>query len=182
LISTDHYYEDVREPFPLSEDAEVPAGSYWFHDVWLMASAPEGWQFRPDVKLISGSFYDGWRTSITSGLSWNVSKHLELGATYELSAIRFSDRDQRFNAHLPRIRIQTALNRHFSVASFVQYNSQMDRVSINTRLRYHFKEGKDLWLVYNEGLNSDRTQMQLPRLPVTESRTVLLKYTHTFIR
>ncbi|MCG8608341.1 DUF5916 domain-containing protein, partial [bacterium] len=49
LISTDHYYEDVRESFSLSEDAEVPAGSYWFHDIWLMANAPEGWQFRPNV-------------------------------------------------------------------------------------------------------------------------------------
>ena len=72
-------------------------------------------------------------------------------------------------------------SRLFAVASFVQYNNQTDRVSINTRLRYHFKEGNDLWLVYNEGLNSERNQMQGPRLPVTESRTLLLKYTHTFI-
>ncbi|MGH1366921.1 MAG: DUF5916 domain-containing protein, partial [Calditrichia bacterium] len=180
LISTDHYYEDVRESFSFSEDAEVPAGSYWYHDVWLNASAPEGWQFRPEVELISGSFYDGWRTSLSPGLAWNVSKHLELGANYELSAIRFPDRDQEFNAHLPRIRIQAALDRHFSASSFVQYNSQIDRVSINTRLRYHVNEGRDLWIVYNEGLNSNRPRNQSPRLPVTDSRTVLLKYTHTF--
>ena len=181
LISTDHYYEDVRSPFSLSDEAEVPIGSYWFHDVWLSASAPEGWQFRPDVTLISGTFYDGWRTSLSPGLAWNVSKYLELGVDYELSIIRFPDRDQRFDAHLPRVRIQAALNNHFSIASLVQYNNQTDRVNINTRLRYHFREGNDLWFVYNEGINSDRVQFQGPRLPFTESRTVLLKYTHTFI-
>ncbi|MBX2822717.1 MAG: hypothetical protein KTR29_23670 [Rhodothermaceae bacterium] len=181
LISTDHYYEDVQSAFSLSDNAEVPIGSYWFHDVWLSASAPEGWQFRPDVTLISGTFYDGWRTSLSPGLAWNVSKHLELGVDYELSIIRFPDRDQRFNAHLPRVRIQAALNNHFSVASLVQYNNQTDRVNINTRLRYHFREGNDLWFVYNEGINSDRVQFQGPREPFTESRTVLLKYTHTFI-
>lgn len=181
LISTDHYYEDVRAPFSLSEDAEVPPGSYWFHDVWLEAGAPEGWLFRPSAELISGSFYDGWRTSISPGLSWNVSKHLEVGVNYELSVIRFPDRDQRFDAHLPRVRIQAALNSHFSVASLVQYNNQTERVSINTRIRYHFREGNDLWFVYNEGINSERNQILGPRLPITESRTVLLKYTHTFI-
>ncbi|MEL6820774.1 MAG: hypothetical protein AAFP70_03355, partial [Calditrichota bacterium] len=180
LISTDHFYEDVRESFSLSRDTEVREGSYWFHDVWLKASAPEGWQLRPDVELISGSFYDGWRTSFSPGFAWNVSRHLELGANYKLSAIRFPDRDQKFNAHLPRIRIQTALNRHFSAFSFVQYNNQIDKVSVNTRLRYHFKEGRDLWIVYNEGLNSNRPRIQSPRLPVTDSRTLLLKYTHTF--
>lgn len=181
LISTDHYYEDVREPFSLSEDTEVLDGSYWFHNAWLAAEAPEGWQFRPEVTLISGSFYDGWRTSLSPGVAWNVSKYLELGVDYELNIIRFPDRDQRFDAHLPRVRIQAALNRHFSAASFVQYNSLANRVSINTRLRYHFREGNDLWFVYNQGINSDRFQPQGPRLPFTESRTLLLKYTHTFI-
>lgn len=181
LISTDHFYEDVRTPFSLSSDVEVPAGSYWFHDVWLAAEAPEGWQFRPEVTLISGSFYDGWRTSISPGIAWNASKHLELGIDYELNVIRFSDRDQRFNAHLPRIRVQAALDTHFSAASFVQYNSLSNRVNINTRLRYHFREGNDLWLVYNEGIYSERDQLMGPRLPITESRTLLLKYTHTFI-
>ena len=181
LISTDHFYEDVQESFSLSEDTEVLAGSYWFHDVWLQANAPEGWQFRPNVELISGSFYDGWRTTFTPGLAWNASKHLELGLDYELSLIEFSERGQRFTAHLPRVRVQVALNTHLSAASFVQYNSLTDQVNINTRLRYHFKEGNDLWLVYNEGVNTDRTQFLGPRLPFTESRTVLLKYTHTFI-
>ena len=181
LISTDHYYEDIRVPFSLAEDTEVPAGSYWFHDIWLEAGSPEGWQFRPNIEFISGTFYDGWRTSVSPRISWNVSKYLELGVNYELSIIRFPDRDQRFNAHLPRIRVQAALNRHFSAASFVQYNSQTDRVNINTRIRYHFREGVDLWLVYNEGIYSDRVQLQGPRLPVTESRSILLKYTHTFI-
>jgi len=181
LISTDHYYEDVRVPFFLSEDAEVPADSYWFHDIWLSASAPEGWQFRPDVTLISGTFYDGWKTTISSGIAWNVSKHLELGVDYDLNIIRFSDRDQQVNAHLPRVRFQAALNRHLSASSFVQFNSLTDKVNVNTRLRYHIGEGNDLWFVHNEGVNSVRDQLQGPRLALTESRTILLKYTHTFV-
>ena len=37
----------------------------------------------------------------------------------------------------------------FSVVSFVQYNSLEERLGTNVRLRYNFREGHDLFLVYN---------------------------------
>jgi hypothetical protein len=52
-------------------------------------------------------------------------------------------------------------------------------MAANLRFRYNFREGNDLWIVYNEGLNTDRRR-ELPVLPITEGRTVLLKYTYTF--
>ena len=36
---------------------------------------------------------------------------------------------------------------------FVQYNSLTEQATTNARLRYNFREGQDLWLVWNEGLN-----------------------------
>ena len=181
LLSTAHAYEDVREAFSLSDEVEVPIGSYWFHDLWLAASSPAGWFFRPDVTFRTGSFYDGWKTTLNAETTWNLSRHLELGGTYELNLIRFSDRDQRLNAHLGQVRIQAALNTHLSATAFLQYNSVADVFSVNTRIRYHFGEGNDLWLVYNEGFNTERHQPFGPRLPVTDSRAILLKYTYTFL-
>ena len=40
--------------------------------------------------------------------------------------------------------------------AFVQYNGAEDRVSGNIRLRYNPSEGHDLYLVWNEVVNSDR--------------------------
>jgi hypothetical protein len=56
-----------------------------------------------------------------------------------------------------------------------------DFAAANVRVRYNFREGQDLWLVYNEGWNTDRFD-QDPPLPRTDNRTLLLKYTHTFAR
>ncbi len=70
------------------------------------------------------------------------------------------------------------MNTSFSVNAFVQYSNISDLVAANLRLRYNFREGNDLWLVYNEGLNLDRDRVE-PSLPVTDSRTVLVKYTYT---
>lgn len=181
LFSTAHAYEDVREAFPLSDEVEVPIGSYWFHDLWLSAAYAPGWLFRPVVTFRMGNFYDGWKTTLNTETTWNLSRHLELGGVYEFNLIRFSDRDQRLNAHLGQVRIQTALDTHLSATAFLQYNSVSDVFSINTRIRYHFGEGNDLWLVYNEGFNTERHQPFGPMLPVTDSRAILLKYTYTFI-
>lgn len=181
LLSTEHNYEDVRGAFSLSEDVKVPRGSYWFHDLWLSASPPDRWFFRPSVTLRAGSFYDGWKTTLGTETVWNLSRPLELGGAYEVNLIRFGDRDQRLNTHLGRLRIQAALNTHLSATAFVQYNSVADVFSLQTRIRYHFREGSDRWLVYNEGFNTDRHQSVGPTLPVTDSRVLLLKYTYTFI-
>jgi hypothetical protein len=63
----------------------------------------------------------------------------------------------------------------------MQYSSTTDRVDFNVRLRYAFAEGTDLWLVYNEGLDAERsrdvTGVWSPR---SLSRALILKYTHTF--
>lgn len=49
----------------------------------------------------------------------------------------------------------------------------------NVRLRYNPREGKDLHLVYNTGLNADWYVVD-SFLPLTSAQTLILKYTHTF--
>lgn len=181
LLSTAHSYEDVRIDFDLSEGVHVPAGSYWFHDLWLQASPPDSWFFRPSATFRTGTFYDGWKTTFRLNSTWNLSRHLELGVNYEFNLIRFPDRNQSLNTHLPQIRVQAALNTHLSAAALLQYNSVDDVFGVNTRVRYHFREGHDLWLVYNEGVNTDRDNRFGPRLPVTDNRALLFKYTYTFV-
>ena len=61
----------------------------------------------------------------------------------------------------------------------MQYNSFDDIVVINFRLRYNWREGNDIYLVYNEGINTDRLS-RFPTPPVTDNRTLLLKFTYTF--
>ncbi len=53
-------------------------------------------------------------------------------------------------------------------------------MGVNVRLRYNFSEGNDLYLVYNEALNTDRHR-ETPFLPLTDTRTILVKYTYTFV-
>jgi len=172
-------YEDVLVPFALSNDAEVPAGRYTFYRVGAAyhVSHTRLFQVRPSVE--GGAFYDGWQVTLGVSPTWYVSPHLELTGSYQYSRIRFPDRDQKLDIHLARLRIGTALNTKVSTNAFVQFNSATHTASLNVRFRYNFREGNDLWIVYNEGMNTDRHRLQ-PMLPFTDNRTILLKYTHTF--
>ncbi len=174
------FYDDLLLPFALSPDAHVPAGGYTFYSAAASYEMHTGRLLRTDLMLESGSFYDGSRTAVTLAPAWNVSRHLELGGTYLYNRTRFPDRNEQFDAHIARLRIGTALNTRVSTNAFLQFNSARSAVSANVRFRYNFREGVDLWIVYNEGLNTDLYRVS-PRLPRSDTRSLLVKYTHTFV-
>ena len=84
------------------------------------------------------------RTGLKTDLNWAVNQHLELVSGWEWNRIRFDERGQAFDAHLVRLQARGALDVHFSIDAFAQYNSLTDVVSTNARLRYNFREGQDL--------------------------------------
>ena len=173
--------EDLHEAVEFPEDTEVPIGKYSFYNLGWEYMAHSGRLFRVDGSATVGSFYDGTNIEIQAEPTWNLSRYLELGATYQFNRVRFPDRGQAFFVHVARIRTQIGFSTQASINAFLQYNTASDVVSANVRFRYNFREGNDLWLVYNEGRNTDRLSND-PELPFLDGRRVLMKYTYTFIR
>ena len=171
-------YEDLLEDFQLADGISVPVGDYSF--VRLMASYQMAFErlLKTGVKLETGRFYDGWLHSIILTPSWYASKHFELGLEYAYNRADFSDREQQFDIHIIRLRIGTAINNKISTNALVQFNSEASLFTANIRFRYNFREGNDLWIVFNEGINTDRGRFY-PRLPISDNQSVLIKYLHT---
>ncbi len=180
-LALENSYESVRDSFELSGGTPVPPGDYTFRQVTLRYMASRSAKIRPSVEAAVGGFYDGRRVAVAVAPVWNPSRHLELGADYRFNAIRFPDRDESLDVHLARLRVQLSLDVHLSLATFVQYNSAADEASVNARLRYNIREGRDLWIVYTEAMNTDRPDVAGPDLPFTQSRALMVKYTHTLV-
>ena len=173
------FHENVAESFTIGK-ATIPVGAYDFADLQLVLTMGSGKKLRSGMDLRSGTYFDGTRTQVILTPTWNVSPHLELGTDYQLSHLVFDKRNEVENVQLTRFRIRAALNAQASGNAFVQYNSTTNRLDFNVRLRYAFAEGTDLWLVYNEGLDTDPLRdVAGVRSPTSLARTVLLKYTHT---
>ncbi len=173
-------FESVREPFAIS-DVVVPAGEYWFHEATFMFRLPRSSRYRGEYNGSAGTFYDGTRLSLALNPAWVLSKYLELEAGYEINRLDFANRDVSTTTQLARLKVNTALNPRISLSTFGQYNSALGQTTFNVRFRYHFREGTDLWIVYNEGLYNERDNGLGPRRPLSSGRAVMLKYSHTFV-
>jgi hypothetical protein len=179
------FREHVVTPFTIGGSIHIPAGTYDFADLQVVYRMPSGAKLRTDVDARSGTYFDGRRTQVIVGPTWNANRHLELGGDYQLNVLRFDARGESANIHLARLRIRTALDAKASGNAFVQYNSTTSRVDFNVRLRYAVAEGTDLWIVYNEGLDTGRERDgRLPDrfAPLSVSRAFIVKYSHTFVR
>jgi hypothetical protein len=178
-LGADSNFESIRQPFFVA-GVPIEVGEYWFHQGNINLSLSRSALFRGSIMASAGSFYDGTRRSVSVTPAWNPSRYLELGGGYEVNLLDFEDRGESVTTHLGRLRAQVALNVHVSLNTFIQYNSLDDQTSINARFRYNFREGTDLWIVYNEGYNHTRENGFDPRAPLSAGRSLMVKYTHTF--
>ena len=172
-------YESVRDTFEIAGGAHVVPGNHWFHRGELFVTAPRAASFRPTFSISAGSFYDGTELSFSARPAWNPSKHFEIGVDYDYNRIRFRERSERLDLHLIRVRLQTALDVHASMATLFQHDNADHAIGVNARFRYNFREGRDLWIVYNETMNTDRPELPGPRPPLMRRRAFLVKYSYT---
>jgi hypothetical protein len=110
----------------------------------------------------------------------NLSSSLQISASYRLDRVRFPDRNQEFTNNIARLKVTYMFNTKISASSYIQLNETENILVTNFRLRYNPKDGNDLYLVFNDLRNLKKSDSGLKE-PSFLNRTILLKYTHTFV-
>jgi len=172
-------HENILEPFELSDEVRVPPGRYTFPGLTGMLQTPPGKLFNAILTAEGGAYYDGWRVSVGAMPTWSGIPDLEIGGLLQYNRVEFPERHQSFVAPLAQVRVLATLSVKFSASALVQYNGADDTVVANLRLRFNPREGTDVYLVYNEGLNTGRSG-KIPAPPFSSGRAVLLKFNRTF--
>jgi hypothetical protein len=179
MFSVNHVYENVADTFSFSKDAYVPAGKYGFNEIETHLNSPRTNKFVVGLDAFAGTFYDGTRFTVGSEPSWNIGSSLQLGLKYEHNFLKFISRGQKFSGAVAGIKALIMINTKLSLSTFIQYNSAENSAMTNFRFRYNPREGNDFYIVFNEGRSTYRN-IENPRLPLFNIRSVLLKYTYTF--
>lgn len=179
MVSILNSYENVEREFNFSENASVPAGKYNFTQFVAHVNTSESKTLSLGIDGYAGTFYDGNRLTVGLEPLWNIGSSLQLGLAYEYNHVNFPLRDQAFTGNIARFKTLLMFTTKLSINAFVQYNSTENSLSTNFRLRYNPREGNDFYVVLNEGRNTYR-DLEDPRLPVFNNRSILLKYTYTF--
>ena len=171
--------EDVTEAFEFSDEAEIPVGRYTFGGISGTIASPQGNLLSGMVMFDAGTFYDGRRFSLGVIPQWSIVPDLELSGMLQWNDARFPGRDRKFVAPIARLKLLATLTTAFSASAMVQVDGGSDFVIGNVRIRYNPREGTDIYLVYNEGSNTDRFR-RTPGPPALSDRTILLKFNYTF--
>jgi len=177
-LSAPFTYENLESRFSLPAGTSVPAGTYRYTSARLQYLAPEGNRLRHRATVDVGEFYDGRQVALSVGPDWSPSMYLNTTTSYQVNHVVFDDRGQRFTAHVFRVRADVMLSTRTSMLGLVQYNNTQNSVGVNFRFHYTPREGNDLYVVWNEGLTTDRQSFD-PVRPLSSQRTFLVKYAHT---
>jgi hypothetical protein len=169
-------HEVLDEPFALAPGVDVPRGEYAFPEATVRVDAPSGWQIRGGAEVSGGRYFDGQRLSLAIHPLATVSRHLEIAGSIERNHVRFPARDQRFRGDIFRLGVRASLNARLSIRALGQHNSSTARLAGYVRVRYSFAEGRDLYVVWNEGHRTSAAS--LPATRGLELRGLAIKYTH----
>jgi hypothetical protein len=172
--------ENLKDSLEISEDEIYirPSKYEYFNFMGNIVTAMSK-PFYMMIRTETGQYYDGMRLSLRLQPTWNISRHFELGGTYNFDHVNFSKRDLKMTNHIVGLKALYMLNTKFSINAYLQYNTAANEIITNLRFRYNPKEGNDLYLVFDEGRNTD-LKRQTPYFPVYSTRAVMVKYTYTF--
>ena len=117
-------------------------------------------------------------------INYYINAHLNFSLYYEFNNINFDTYltdtvSTQFVSNLIRWNVTYNFTTKVSLRFYVQYDDLSDLVSANLRFRYNPKEGTDLFIIYNQGTNTDVTRLD-PHLPVVDNQAVTVKFIKTF--
>lgn len=181
-ISLEIMEEGVLDDFNLSDSIKINAGTYSFTGTEIMMSTPESKIISIRGEMSAGQFYDGSRIGIMAESNFKISSSLKLSAAYEFNAIRFPKRElnNSLDIHSINLRALYMLSTKLSATVLLQYVNSEDELIGNFRVRYNPREGNDFYLVFND-LRGIANSYSIPERPEFFNKTVMVKYTHTFI-
>ncbi len=172
--------DNLKDSLEISPDElYIEPGKYTYVSLRGNVATPMSKPYYLMFMTEMGQYFDGTRLSFRLQPTWNMSKHFEVGGTYNFDYVNISKRDVSMTNHIIGIKALYMLNTRFSVNAYIQYNTSFHGIITNLRIRYNPKEGNDLYLVFNEDRNTDLSR-EFPAFPVYNSRAVMLKYTYTF--
>jgi len=178
--------DNLYQPWNIADNISIPIGQYSMLKINPEFSTGNAFPYILKLESVFGSHYGGERLTFRGNLIYDFSKSFtaEIGANY--NKLTFPDEYVSSGSNVLNLnRYYSRLKFSFSSKSFLnsylQYDSNSQKLGLNLRFRYTPKEGTNLYLVYNQNMNTERNILT-PNLPMFESQGLIFKFSKTFIQ
>ncbi|MCZ6750261.1 MAG: DUF5916 domain-containing protein [Acidobacteria bacterium] len=143
------FFERLVRPFRIrGGGGTVPPGDYSFNEFRTMFQAFRGRKVSGDLRIETGGFFNGSRTSIGGSVQLKPSQNLSLDPGYEWN--RISLPDTSFSTLEFNSQVNYSFSQKWLTRTTFLLDSQGKEYTVNFRLNYIFRPGDDLFVVYNE--------------------------------
>ncbi|MHC5115377.1 MAG: carbohydrate binding family 9 domain-containing protein [Planctomycetota bacterium] len=157
--------EVLDEDFEIHDDVTIPVGNYHFDRYAIDLRTSSGRPVSGRLRYGGGDFYDGTRDDYLVGAEWRVSRHLFLGAEFELNDVNLPGGD--FITRLVRGRANVYFTPDISWTTFVQWDNDSDTVGLNSRFQWIVQPGNEIFVVLNQSIDRDGSSLRVLRTELT---------------
>jgi len=153
--------ERIDNPFLLVGRYPVPRGTYDDFGATAIAGTSGARPVSGSLELTWREFFTGDQLVIAPKIVARPWKYLELAL--QLRRVTVSLESDTFTTHLAVGEVLVQFSPRLSWASLVQYDDVSDSIGINSRVRWIIEPGRELFLVFNQGLFTDGDRLDRGR-------------------
>jgi hypothetical protein len=169
-------YDFLPAPFTTAGTA-LAVGGYGWTSYSAGYNTNQAQRVYGSVSAEAGGYYNGDRQSVRAAINFQVGRTLLFEPNYTRNWITLANRPTYITNTL-NFRVSQSFSPDLFVKGFVQYNDERRTASFNLLFWYIYKPGSDLYVVYNEGRETD-----LPdRWSQPRNRSLAVKMTYWLAR
>jgi hypothetical protein len=168
-------YDAPSAPFTIAPGVSIPVGEYRYNATGVSFLTHASRPVSVEGQFLSGSFYDGDRTSGNFTLRVRPNRFLRSETTMEVNDVTLSA--GAFVSKVYRQRLAMAVTPQVLMNVFAQFNDLAQLASINARFSWNYRPGSDIFVVYNQTWDGPAVSSLNRR-----DRQLMLKVTRLFQR
>ena len=166
FVSFSNEFDNLAAPFATAGTV-LPVGSYSWRYATMNYSSDRTRRMYGTLSADVGGYYNGSRQTFRTNLTLQVGKTLLFEPQYVHNRVTLEGRPL-YTSNVLNFRVSHSFSPDFYLKGFVQYNDDRKTASFNFLWWYHYKPGSDLYLVYNQGWDTD--------LPLTSREAIARSY------
>ena len=183
FVAVTHEYDNLAVPFATA-GAILPVGGYEWTYASASYSSNRTHRVYGTVGTDIGGYYDGDRQSLRVSATIQAGKTLLFEPIYTHNRVTLAGRPL-YTSNVLNFRVSHSFSPDFYLKGFVQYNDDRKTASFNFLWWYHYKPGSDLYVVYNQGWDTDlplTSREVLTQSSRVRSRSLAVKMTYWIAR
>ncbi len=180
---TTREYDNLTVPFATAGTV-LPVGSYEWQYATLSYNSNRTKRVYGSIGADLGGYYNGDRRTLRANLTLQVGRTLLFEPQYVHNRVTAAERPL-YTSNVLNFRVSHSFSPDFYLKAFVQYNDDRRTASFNFLWWYHYKPGSDLYVVYNQGWDTDlplTSRDVLERSYRVRSRSLAVKMTYWLAR